>query len=262
MGEDGKMNTLDNLKARLTNIAEQIDDFDQRKADAKGSMVEASTRLEKAEVEAQSNDRRKRMLTSDLEESTRKVKEVEDQLAAVKTESDKIEEARQTLEDQEAEGDDKLIELEESTKESKRELEENESKLREAERKLVVVKRDLDKTKEKSDTMGKRVEILSGTIEVANKNLESLEEKEGESQDKETLNTEKISFLESQHKEAEVRREAASRSCNVLEMNILEIKQEIAVWDGKITAIETEFNDMDKITSDDEGGDAAEEEEE
>jgi prefoldin subunit 5 len=59
-------------------------------------------------------------------------------------------------------------------------------------------------------------------------------------------------FLQGQLKEAEVRREAAERSVNVLNRNIQEINQEIAVWNKKIEEIETEFENMNEVSDSDE----------
>jgi prefoldin subunit 5 len=69
---------------------------------------------------------------------------------------------------------------------------------------------------------------------------------------KESLNEEKMCFLQGQLKEAEVRREAAERSVNVLNRNIQEINQEIAVWNKKIEEIETEFENMNEVSDSDE----------
>jgi chromosome segregation ATPase len=124
--------------------------------------------------------------------------------------------------------------------------------LREAERKLVVVKRDLEKTRDKADAMEKRVEVLQETIETANNNLRELEEKESNSQEKESLNEEKMTFLQGQLKEAEVRREAAERSCNVLRRNIDDIQVEINTWTKKISDIEEEFANMNDVSDSDE----------
>lgn len=178
--------------------------------------------------------------------------EVEDTLQRTQTDSNSIEESRKNLEENEAEGDEKLAALEENAKTAKQELEVNETKLREAERKLVVVKRDLVKTTEKADAMEKRVEVLEDTISKANKSLKELEESENISMGKESTNEDKMVWLSGQYKEAEVRREAAQRSSNVLEANIREIKNEIATWNQKIDEINREFDEMNEADTSDE----------
>jgi chromosome segregation ATPase len=83
------------------------------------------------------------------------------------------------------------------------------------------------------------------TIQKASESLAELEEREGEAAEKETYNEEKLAFLLGQFKEAEVRAEAAERSCQVLENNISEIQSEISDWNKKIAAIDDEMAQMD-----------------
>merc|ERR1712157_373181 len=122
----------------------------------------------------------------------------------------------------------------------------------EAQRKVVVVNRDTEKVKDRADALEKRVALLEETIENAGKSLHELEEREGESSEREELNEEKLRFLEGQFKEAEVRAEAAERSCGVMERNILETTNEINSWTEKREKIEQEMLDMDAVADEDE----------
>merc|ERR1719244_1619031 len=124
-------------------------------------------------------------------------------------------------------------------------MEENHSKLTEAQRKHVVVRRDIDRTTTKAETLEKRVEVLEETINNATSSLKELEEREGESNMKEERNAEQLLLLEGQYKEAEVRAEAAERSCNVLERNISDTKTEIDEWIKKKEEIEDEMERME-----------------
>ena len=65
------------------------------------------------------------------------------------------------------------------------------------------------------------------------------------------MNEEKLRFLEGQYKEAEVRAEAAERTCGVLERNILETENEINSWIVKREHIEKEMLEMDSVADED-----------
>ena len=120
-------------------------------------------------------------------------------------------------------------------------MEENEVKLVEVKRKAVVLKRDIGRITEKGDVHEKRMAILEETVESTGESLRSLEERELESSDKEALNEEKIAFLGSQIKEAEVRVEAAERTAQNLERVILDSDTERQNWITKREEIEKEM---------------------
>lgn len=118
-------------------------------------------------------------------------------------------------------------------------------KLVEVKRKAVVLKRDIDRVTEKGNTLERRATILEETVESTGESLRSLEERELESSDKEALNEEKISFLLSQMKEAEVRVEAAERQAQNLERVILDTDSERQGWITKREEIEKEMEDIE-----------------
>jgi len=236
---------LSKLKAKLAEITSQIDDADSRKSEAKTGMIDALSRLEKGESEVASIERRILLLQQDLDDVSARCEISDDKLGEVQEEGVSVEEARRQLEESETEGDEKLQTLEDEVKEAKRQLEENQTKLVDAQRKHVVVKRDIEKTVAKAESLEKRVQVLEETIANATDNLKELEEREGESSMKEERNSEEILLLEGQFKEAEVRADAAERSCNVLQLNIQETSAEIQTWITKRERIEKEMEDMD-----------------
>ena len=76
---------LGKLKAKLAEISQSIDEADQRKADAKASIIEAIARLEKAESEVGSIDRRIKLLGQDLKTATDRCDEMSGKLENVET---------------------------------------------------------------------------------------------------------------------------------------------------------------------------------
>merc|ERR1719447_671199 len=108
----------------------------------------------------------------------------------------------------------------------KRTVELNEQKLVEGERKGKGCENDIGINRKNAEVSEARVAQLEETIEKHGKRLEELEEREGESGDREQLNEEKVSFLERELKETTVRAEAAERNCAVLKNTILEAETE------------------------------------
>merc|ERR1712038_1204303 len=104
---EGAGGRLGKLKAKLAEISTSIDEADQRKADAKASIIEAVARLEKAESEVGSIDRRIKLLGQDLKTATDRCDEMAGKLDNVESESAEIEERRKELEENETTGDEK-----------------------------------------------------------------------------------------------------------------------------------------------------------
>ena len=115
----------------------------------------------------------------------------------------------------------------------------------EVKRKAVVLKRDIERITEKGNVHEQRMSILEETVESTGESLRNLEERELESSDKEALNEEKIAFLESQMKEAEVRLEAAERQAQNLERVILDTDTERQSWIIKREEIEKEMQEIE-----------------
>jgi len=241
---DGK---LGKLKAKLKRLSEKIDAADQRTVDAKANIIEAIARLEKAECEVGSIERRTQLLGTDLKIATERGEELSTKLEKVVGESTEIEEARQALEANEAEGDEKISSLEEELRKARLTLEENQIKLIDMERKYVVVKSDMERGKTKADALEARVAQLEGSMADANTSLKELEVKEGASSEQEQKNAEAILVLDGQLKDAEVRAEAATRSCQVLEHNTQETQGIIDEYNEKIKQLESEIVQMNEL---------------
>jgi len=100
---------------------------------------------------------------------------------------------------------------------------------------------------EKAETHEKRMNILEETITSTGESLRLLEDAELESSDKEALNEDKIAFLETQMKEAEIRLEAADRQAQNLERVLLDTDNERNGWIVKREAIEKEMIDIEEM---------------
>merc|ERR1719411_1576254 len=99
---------LGKLRAKLKEITEYIENADQRKTDAKHSIVEAGARLEKAETEVQSSKRRIVLIQKDLDDARERLATAEGKLTTTTTTSDGVETQRQELETKESEDDEKI----------------------------------------------------------------------------------------------------------------------------------------------------------
>ena len=77
--------------------------------------------------------------------------------------------------------------------------------------------------------------------------LKELESKEGDANEKEQRITEEIIFMEGKFKETEVRAEAAARTCQVVEHNLVETQAEIDEWKEKTRLLEEEIASMNDI---------------
>lgn len=241
------MSKFSKVKERVSELQGEIDAAETRETDAIHELREALTRLEKAEAELATHDRRIKLLQAELNASTTRYDDSAGKLNKVEGDTSGIEDRRKELEDNEVEGDERLQDLEERAKEARRMLEENEVKLTEIKRKEVVLKRDIIRVVEKGETSEKRVNLLENTIQSTGENLRNLEEREDEASEKEALNEDKIAFLECQMKEAEVRLEAADRQVQNLERVILDTENEKNGWVSKRKVIEDEMENIDGV---------------
>ena len=102
------------------------------------------------------------------------------------------------------------------------------------------------KAYDKKGKLEERIIILEGQISSANDTLKDLEEKEGTSSFQEEAMAVELAVLEGELKEFEVQYESKERSCNVLQRNIDETKQEIKSWKDKKQEIEDEMASMNE----------------
>merc|ERR1712142_806067 len=87
-------------------------------------------------------------------------------------------------------------------------------------------------------------------IRKATDNIKDLEERENETSEKETTNTEKIQLLEGQYREVEVRADAAKMQCQALSHNLVATQKEIDEWVDKRVKLEKEIAEMDEFGDD------------
>lgn len=107
---------LANVKSRLAKFQEDIDEADNRAANAKHEIREAQTKLEKAEGEKDTHKRRIQLLDGELKSFAERYGEVADKYDAVISVSEGIENKRKALEETEMEGDERLEDTEEKVK--------------------------------------------------------------------------------------------------------------------------------------------------
>merc|ERR1712136_592004 len=137
-----------------------------------------------------------------------------------------------------------------SIKDIKRNYELNEGKLVESERKQGVCNMEIEKLCAKAEISEARVKVLEEKIEAVGKSLSELEEREGTAGEKESLNEEKMAFLERELKDTTVRAEAAERMNAVLKNTSIETEQEIQKWVNRREDMVKQMMVMDDVADD------------
>jgi len=237
-----------NLKGRINELTDLIDAAHERKIEAKMAVEKEIAEVENFEGQVKSTERRIQLLEKEAKEVEERLVLKDAQLKETEQSIESIEKDREKLEDEESESDEKLITLEEQLKAVKREMERNITKLRETGMKKIVTEQDLKKMREKAEILEQREEILIASVEKAVATLEELEDREGESADREDVNLQKIEFLLSQVAEIEVRAEAAERQCGVLDRTNLELCNEVEGWKKRREHMEKEMSAMDDVS--------------
>jgi len=236
-----------NLKNRIQELADLTDEAYERKHGYITERIACESELEKFEEELKGTIRRMQLLETENAEFAERLVVAEAKLAETTRLMEEYDEARNKLEDAEAESDDKMMSIEEKLTSEKRMIEINITKLREEEMKKVVLQRDTEKSKEKADSLEERVNILEESIEKSAAHLEELEDRDSESADREEINIEKIAFMESQVMEVVARGDHAERQCGVLDRSILELSQEMGTWKQMRENLEREMSSMDEV---------------
>ncbi|XP_078581481.1 tropomyosin-1-like [Branchiostoma floridae x Branchiostoma japonicum] len=152
------------LKAKLNEISSAIDDADARKADAKAGMIEASSRLEKAESEGNSIKRRIALLGKEVADVNGRNEALSAKIEEQMNSSTGIEGARRELEELEVEGDERTQMMEDELRHVRMMKEETVTMIRAAEQRAVVMKREVEKTKITRETLEKRAAVLEANI--------------------------------------------------------------------------------------------------
>lgn len=238
---------MGNLKARLTEILELIESHDERMINAKNELIYAEGEFEKNEADYANTKRRIDLLTIDYNEVSERLKINEVKLKDLEDNTEKIETARDALDEAEGLLDEQIDEIEEKKNDQKREAERAEFNLSSEQRRKVVVDRDITRLTQKADGLEQRGNILDSTLEKAGTSLMECEEREEEALDREDLNEDKIEFLEGELHETEVRADIAERACQTVERGIIEVENEVNHWKRKVQALAAEMEAMDEV---------------
>jgi len=241
---------LGKVRRKLELATEKIEATDEKIINSKASTLEAIARNDKLEVDLQSSKRRIVIIQEDLRITKERLAVKEEKLKKTQDESEEVEKARDEMESKESEQEEKMSNLETSIKDMKRNGELNASKLVESERKHGVCGAEIEKLRAKAEISEARVKVLEGQIEAVGKSLSELEEREGTAGEKESLNEEKMAFLERELKDTTVRAEAAERMNAVLKNTSLETEQEIQKWVNRREEMVKQMMVMDDVADD------------
>jgi len=241
---------LGKVRRKLEQATELIESTDEKIINHKASTVEAIARNDKLEVDLQSSKRRIVIIQEDLRVTKERLAVKEEKLKKTQDESEEVEKARDEMESKESEQEEKMSNLETSIKDMKRNSELNAGKLVESERKHGVCNMEIEKLRTKAETSEARVKVLEERIEAVGKSLSELEEREGAAGEKESLNEEKMAFLERELKDTTVRAEAAERMNAVLKNTSLETEQEIQKWVNRREEMVKQMMVMDDVADD------------
>jgi len=242
---EGEM--LGNVKNRLNEIADLIDQHYEKVTTYKNELIYAQGEAEKADSDLNNTKRRYQLLEEDLKFSQGRLETHEKKLKELEESTEKIEQERDKLEEAEGELDDSIDELEVKKNDMKREVERSEFSLSSEQRRKVVIERDLGRLKEKADGLEQRAKILEETLEKAGQSLMECEQREEEALDREDLNEEKIEFLEGELHETDIRADIAERACQTVERGIIEVENEMNHWKRKVEALAAELTAMDEV---------------
>lgn len=241
---------LAKVRRRLEQATELIEKTDEKCANHKTATLNALARSEKLEVDLQSSKRRIVLIHEDLRVTKERLALQEDKLKKTQETSEEVEKARDEMESKEQQQEQKMENLETAIKEMKRKSELNAAKVVESERKHGVCTNEIAKIRERAENSETRVKVLEGIIGDHGKSLSELEEREGAAGQRETLNEEKMIFLESQLKDTTVRAETAERMHIVLQNTHTETAQEILNWTQRREDMVSQMMVMDDVADD------------
>jgi len=241
---------LGKVRRKLELATELIESTDEKIIKHKADTLEAIARNDKLEVDLGSAKRRIVLIQEDLRVTKERLAASEEKLKKTQETSEEVEKARDEMEGKENEQEETITKLEESIKEMKRNVELNAGKLVESERKHGVCTTEIGRIREKAEKSEARVKVLEGVIEEQGKSLSEIEEREGAAGEKESLNEEKVSFLERELKDTTVRAEGAERMNAVLQNTMLELEQECMGWVKRREDMVSQMSVMDDVADD------------
>jgi len=241
---------LTKVRRRLEQATSLIEATDEKIINSKAGTLEALARSEKLEVDLQSSKRRIVLIHEDLRVTKERLAIQEEKLKKTQETSEEVEKARDEMESNEQAQEEKMDNLESSIKEMKRKLELNASKVVESERKHGVCTSEIEKIRERAGISEARVKALEEVISGHGKSLSELEEREGAAGERETMNEEKMLFLERELKDTTVRAEAAERMNAVLKNTSGDTEGEIAKWVKRREDMVSQMMVMDDVADD------------
>ena len=235
---------METIKKKLSYLKEQIDEAEEREADAKNLLKDALAREEFYVSEAEGTKRRLRLLENDFSKVKLRIVQQEEKLQEVAEKGENEEQARKVLEESELEGDEKLTELEESLAEAEKKREEAIHLLNEAKRRLLVIQNDLNTARNREDICNKRVESLAQSLEKLGSRTKDLEKRDEVASEREQTTEEKFLFLEEQLKEATTRGDGYERQWQGLQRTADSTVLEIELWKGKTQDLKDEMENI------------------
>lgn len=241
---------MENVRAKLEEFTEHIETADEQVLTHKNDTLEAIARYEKLEVDLAQAKRRIMLIREDLRHATERLSVQEEKLTVTQTECEEVQNARDEMESHEGEQEEMIDNLETGIRDAKIKCELVINRVVDVERREEVCRAEISRLKEKADKDEARVAVLEEKIRGYGQSLGELEEKEGEMGERESLNEEKIVFLERELKETTVRAEAAERMSNVLQNTNFDLAEEIHKWVTRREDMTSSMFSMDDVADD------------
>jgi chromosome segregation ATPase len=238
--------SLENIKQRISEMKISIDETDEREANAKEELVIVVERQLKSETEARSLQNRIETLKAELARVNGRATDILNQLDQNAQRSEESESNRKRLEDKEEEGFEMTKEIEDNAKFMKYDLEEKENRYKEAslrEKALVNdlkrVEDNLERFLQKEVEFKKQYQDFMGTTNSLESNVNILNEKEDELQ-------EKVAFLDDQIKQVTALEEEKASKIKTCERLKERLVDEIRREKEKMTEIEKQFEEIEQ----------------
>jgi DNA repair exonuclease SbcCD ATPase subunit len=236
---------IDNVKSRVADLKVAIEEAEEREANAKAELLSATERQIKNETEARSLRNRLKTLRDEMGRVTGRKSDILNQLDENAQRSEQSESNRKRLAEKEEEDFERSQEIEEAAKQIKYDLEEKENRHKEAtlrEKALVI---DLKRTEEKlkrflakEDEFAKQLHDITGSTQSLEDNVNVLNEKEDELQ-------EKIAFLDDQFKQVSILCDEKTAKIKTSERMRDRLRGEIKREEEKIAEIEKQFAEIE-----------------
>ena len=238
--------SLDTIKKRISDLKISIEDAEERENNAKAELVLATRRHINSETEARSLRNRLQTLQDEVERVTGKKSDILSQLDENAQRSELSESNRKRLAEKEEEDFERSREIEETAKNMKYDLEEKENRHKEAtlrEKALINdlkrVEENLERSLAKENELQKQLDDYAGSTGSLESNVNSLNEKEDDLQ-------EKISFLDDQLKQVSALLDEKNGAIKTSERMRDRLQDELQREREKIAEVEREFKEIEE----------------